>query len=94
MKLIVERLKLPVAFALVSSFNFRQWYFWNPFFILVLAAGWAILYSIMRRDGDRSPIIAFVASATAVLAILVLELLFLVFVTAAYGYIRHSLSRA
>ena len=35
----------------------RQWHFWNPFFILGLAIGWAVLFSIMRQSGDRSRII-------------------------------------
>ena len=68
----------------------RQWHFWNPFFILGLAAGWAVLSSILRQSGDRSRIIAFVASATWLLAIIVVELLLM----AAYAYIRYSLFRA
>jgi hypothetical protein len=109
-----ERLKLPIALALVTCFTvhllwyplygehfarlgdqnavraIRQWHLWNPIFILGLAAGWAILFSIMRRQGDRSRIIASVTSATVLLAIIVLELLLL----AAYGYIRYWLFHA
>jgi hypothetical protein len=67
----------------------RQWHFWNPFFILGLATGWALLFRIMRQSGDRSRVIASVASATWLLAIIVLELLLM----AAYAYIRYSLFR-
>jgi predicted lysophospholipase L1 biosynthesis ABC-type transport system permease subunit len=108
-----ERLKLPVALALVTSFivhllwypiygehfarlgdqnairTIRQWHRWNPLFVLGLAAGWAIMFSIMRRHDDRSRIIAFVTSGTALLAIIVLELLLM----AAYANIRYSLHR-
>jgi len=114
MKLKWERLKVPVAFALVSGFTvhllwypfygehfarlgdqiaiqaLRQWHLWNPLFILGLAAGWVILYSVARQDGDRSPIVAAVTSATALLAIVVLEVLLI----AAYSYIRYSFFRA
>jgi hypothetical protein len=114
MKLTWERLKLPVAFALVSGFTLhllwypmygehfarlgdqiaiqaiRRWHLWNPLFIIGLAVGWAILYSIMRRDGDRSRIIATMTSATVLLAIIALELLLI----ATYGYIRYSFFRA
>jgi len=68
----------------------RQWHFWNPVFIVGLVVGWAILYTVLRREGDRTRIIAAVTSATVALAIIVLELLLI----AGYGYIRYSLFHA
>ena len=110
----MDRLKLPLALALVTIFTvhllwypfegrhlarlgeqqaahaLHTWHQWNPLFLVSLIGGWAFLYTVMRRDGNRSPIIAAVISATAVLAIIVLELL-LMFL---YGYVRYSLLHA
>lgn len=60
----------------------RRWYYWNPVSILGLGAGWATLYTILRRGDERPPIIATMASATELL---------LVFLC---GYIRYSLFHA
>lgn len=68
----------------------RQWHLWNPVFVVGLVTGWGILYSILRRSGDRTRIIAVVASASVVLAIIVFELLLIV----AYGFLRYSLFHA
>jgi hypothetical protein len=67
-----------------------QWHCWNPVFVVGLAGGWAVLYTVLRRDSDRSRIMALVTSATVVLAIIALELLLI----AGCAYIRYSFSRA
>lgn len=68
----------------------RRWYLWNPVFIVLLVSGGAILYGVMRESDERSPLLASVASATVVLAVVVLELILI----AAYGYLRYALFRA
>jgi len=66
----------------------HQWHLWHPIFLLGLVAGWAILYDIERKRDDQSRIMAAVISATAVLGIIVVELLLIV----GYGYV-YSLVR-
>jgi hypothetical protein len=67
--------------------HLQQWHRWNPGFIVCLILGAAVLYRAMREDEDGSPVICSVASATAILIVIVFEWLLI----AAVEYIRYKL---